>query len=268
MNFKRLSGLEQVLYFKLEEKDQKAFDIKDVTRILNISLAHARKLACDMVKKGACERVKPGLYVKIPQTIILRKGKYIEDPILVGSIITKPYFFSYYTALNIHGIEQRYTKEIYITSIKHQKDITYHGCRLRFVRVIPKRFFGFKNIDYMHHKIAVASIERTIIDIFDRPEYAGGWQEIISCLLDLEAVNWGKLLEYIEIFNEKIMVHRMGYIFEKLQSAVNVPEQFIRALKKRTSKNTYYFDEKKLGKYSGTWRIVVPEKITEAVENA
>jgi len=31
MNFKKLSGLEQVLYFKLEEKDQKVFDIKDVT---------------------------------------------------------------------------------------------------------------------------------------------------------------------------------------------------------------------------------------------
>ncbi|MBU2565216.1 MAG: hypothetical protein KJ655_03050, partial [Candidatus Thermoplasmatota archaeon] len=66
----------------------------------------------------------------------------------------------------------------------------------------------------------------------------------------------------------KIMIHRMGYIFEKLQDNINVPEQFIKALKKKTSKNTYYFDEKKKGKYSRTWRIVVPERIMEAVENA
>jgi len=268
MGFKKMSGLEQMLYFKLEEKDQRVFTVKDVTRILNVSSYHARKLVYDMVKKSACERVKPGLYVKIPQTIILRKGKYTEDPILIGSSITKSYFFSYYTALNLHALGQRYTKEVYITSTKHQKDIIYHDCRIRFIRVIPERFFGFKKTEYMHHKIPVASIERTITDVFDRPGYAGGWQEVVLCLLDLETVNWKKLLEYIEIFNEKIMIHRMGYIFEKLQDNINVPEQFIKALKKKTSKNTYYFDEKKKGKYSRTWRIVVPERIMEAVENA
>ena len=55
--FQKMSGLEQQLYFRLGEQEQRVFTIQDVVNILNVSLAHARNIAADMAKKNVIERV-------------------------------------------------------------------------------------------------------------------------------------------------------------------------------------------------------------------
>ncbi len=262
--FKSMSGLEQQLYFKLGENNQRVFTIQDIKKILNISLAHARNIASDMVKKNATERVKPGLFVRIPESVILDKQQYTEDAILIAAKSTKKAFLSHYTALTIHGLAERYTTQIFVTTLTHKRNIKYHKVEIKYITIIPKKFFGYKTITYSNEHIQISDLERTIIDIINKPKHAGGWIEIINCLKNIDEINYKKLLLYIKKFNNKTTARKTGYILDKLDN-LNPPQPIIEEMKRVSGSNNLYFDATKKGKYDKKWNLIIPEHILEVI---
>lgn len=262
--FKSMSNLEQQLYFNLGEKEQRVFTLKDITNILNISLQHARKLASNMVKKNVVKRVKPGLFVRIPESVILDKHLYKEDAVLIAARSSEESFLSHYTALSIYGLAERYVTRVYVTTSHHQRDIIYHDVHIKFITVLPNRFFGFKRIEYSNEKVNVSDQERTILDIINRPRYAGGWSEMISCLKNLENVDWSNLLSYIKRLGNKALARRVGYIMDHLEN-VSIPTKIKDDIKKYSGRNIYYFDSTKKGVFETEWNLIVPQIIQEAL---
>lgn len=259
-----MSGLEQQLYFRLGEKDQRVFTIQDIKKILNVSLAHARNIASDMVKKNAAERVKSGLFVRIPESVILDKQQYTEDAILIAAKSTKKAFLSYYTALTIHGLAERYTTQIYITTTKHQRNIKYHEIKINYIKIIPKKFFGYKTMPYSNERIQISDLERTIIDVINKPKHAGGWNETINCLKNLDEINYKQLITYFKKFNNKTIARKTGYILEKLNN-LNPSQKIIEEIKELSGSNDLYFDTTKKGIYDQKWNLIIPENIMEAI---
>ena len=262
--FKSMSHLEQQLYFTLGEREQRVFTIQDIVNILNISLQHARNLASNMTKKNVAERVKAGLFVRIPESVILDKKQYKEDAILIAAKSLKNVFLSHYTALSIHGLAERYTTQIYVTTLHHQRNMKYHDFHVQYLTVVPRRFFGMKSMNYSHQKISVADQERTILDTVNKPAYAGGWGELISCFKNLEQINWTILLTYIKKFNNKILARRIGYLMDNLKN-VSIPRKINKEIKHYSGNNIYYFDSTKEGILNPEWNIIVPKIIREAL---
>jgi len=52
-----------------------------------------------------------------------------------------------------------------------------------------EEYFGIQNVDRMGLDIRVTSLERTLVDVLDRPGISGGWEEV-----------W-RSLEMVEYFN-------------------------------------------------------------------
>lgn len=259
----KLSGIEQKVYFFFEERNQRVITLEEVTKCFHISKQYASKIMHELSRKNACERVKGGLYVRFPASIVINKGAYQEDPILLARALNNNYFFSYYTALSLHGLAHRIIRTYYLTSTEDSGKRSYHGNIIQIVKLIPSRFFGFIAKEYSGQKIFVSDLERTIIDVIDRSKYAGGWQEIIQCLSDLRGVNWNKMLTYIKRFNTKSLIQRAGYIFETLKSSLSVPDNFIKNLHKEISSNIYYFG-KDVGRFNSKWNVIVsPDLIKE-----
>jgi len=264
---RKLSGVEQQLYFRLEEADVRVVNVDDVVALLGVSPDYARKILNRLAAKKAMERVKPGLYVRYPASIVINRGEYTENPFLVAAKWVKPYFFSYYSALTLHGLSQRYANTLYVTSTRSCPRLPYRQFTLQTIRVIPPRFFGFQEIDYGGTNIFVADVERTIVDVFDRPEYGGGWEEIVTCLADVQDLDWDRVVQYADRFQTRVLIHRLGYVFEGLQDRVRVPESFLRALKGRLSESVYYFADRE-GEYNREWRIIVAAGVREALTGA
>jgi predicted transcriptional regulator of viral defense system len=262
--FKSMSGLEQRLYFHLGEKDQRVFTIQDVKKILNVSFAHARNIASDMVKKNAIERVKYGLFVRIPESVILDKQQYTEDAILIAAKSTKKAFLSHYTALTLHGLAERYTTQIYITTTKHERNIKYHEIKIKYIKTIPKKFFGYKKITYSNEQIQISDLERTIIDVINKPKYAGGWNETINCLKNIDKIDYKTLLSYFERISNKTITRKTGYILDNLYN-LNPPQKINEEIKKISGLNNLYFDTQKNGIYDKKWNLIVPKNIIEAI---
>jgi predicted transcriptional regulator of viral defense system len=262
--FKSMSGLEQQLYFHLGERDQRVFTIQDIKEILNISQAHARNIASDMVKKNVTERVKPGLFVRIPESVILDKQQYIEDAILIAAKSTSKAFLSHYTALTIHGLAERYATQIYVTTTKHQRNIQYHEMKINYIKIIPEKFFGFTTINYSNNNIQVSDLERTIIDVIDKSKYAGGWNETINCLKNLDEVNYTQLLTYLKKLNNKTIARKTGYIIDHLNN-LNLSKKILKEIKELSGSNDLYFDENKKGIYDQKWNLIIPEDTKETI---
>jgi predicted transcriptional regulator of viral defense system len=261
-----LSELEQKLYFQLEAADTLVVSAADIAQFLGISQAYARQVAFRLVKKQAFELIKPGLYARIPASVLINKGQYNTDPILIASKLVEPYFLSFYTAFSLHGIAQQPIYTTYITSPKLLRAFSYGDFSFHPVKVIPKRFFGYEPIEYRGKKVWVSDLERTILDAFDRPQLCGGWQEIIQCLQDLDVIDihmidWDKLLDYIDHWSNKALVHRLGYVFSQMQKQkqklLQVPDNFLQSLKKRKSSSLFYFHKGQKGKLVRDWNLIV-----------
>lgn len=113
--------------------------------------------------------------------------------------------------------------------------------------------------------VMASDLERTVVDVVNRPEYAGGYEEIFRCMLDVEKLNWQQLLIYIDKMEEKILVNRLGYLFELLRKQVHTPDFFLKSLQKRISENIYSFEQRS-GTFNKKWRIIVDERLEKAVE--
>lgn len=260
----KLSGLEQKLYFLLEAEDKRAVDAELAVRLLGISKMHAYNLLKSMREKGALDKVKSNLYVRVPAHLVHDKGKYTEDPILVAKHLVEPYFFSYGTAIALHGLAHQPARNYFISTTKHAPKVKYHENLIRPVILTGKRFFGFEKKEYSKEEVVVSDLERTIVDALDRPEYAGGYEEVLRCISDAEGIDWGKLLAHVKRMDEKILVNRVGYALELLK--MPAPGPFMKALRGMMSENIYYFERNKRGKFNEKWRIIVDPRLEGVVE--
>jgi len=261
----KLSGLEQKLYFLLEAENQKVVSAEKAMELLAISRMHAYNLLKNMRKKGALDRVKSNLFVRIPSHIVHDKGKYVEDPILVGKHLTTPYFFSYYSGLHLHGLSQQPTSHFYLSTTNHVQKVDYHGIVFHPVILSKKRFFGFREIEYGEEDVFVSDLERTIVDVMNRPEYAGGYEEIIRSLQDVENIDWKRLVKYLDKMGEKILLNRIGFVFDILRKFVDTPDEFLKELERRLSGNIYYFEKNRKGSYVKRWKIIVDSRLENVI---
>lgn len=264
----KLSGLEQKLYFLLEAEDKRIVNARVAMELLKISRMHAYNLLKNMHRKGALDKVKANLYARIPAHIVHDKGEYVEDPILVAMHIAEPYFLSYYTALTLHGLAQQVTRNYYFSTTKHVSRVEYHGNRIQPVILTRRRFFGFEEKEYEKEVVVVSDLERTIVDVIDRAEYAGGYEEVLRCLMDVEGVDWDRLIGYAGRMGEKILLHRLGYVFELIREQANTPDSFLRKLEAMLSSNVYYFEAGRKGRFNERWRVIVDPRLERAVRGA
>jgi predicted transcriptional regulator of viral defense system len=267
-SLEKLSGLEQKLFFLLEAEDRKVVTAETAMSFLGIKRMHAYILLNNMHKKGALDKVKANLYVRIPGHIVHDRGKFAEDPILIAKHLARPYFFSYYTALQIHGLAQQYSRQYYLSTTRVAPRVSYHGSEIRPVVLNKARFFGFEKKTYGAEEIVVSGLERTILDVLNRPEYAGGYEEILRCFLDMENVDWDKLMAYGGRMRETILYNRLGFVFELLKDSVKTPSSFLSALEKRLPEHKYYFERGRKGRLIKRWRLIIDprlEKIAEGV---
>jgi len=267
-SLEKLSGLEQKLYFLLEAEDRKIVTSETAIKLLGIKRMHAYILLNSMQKKGALDRVKANLYVRIPGHIVHDRGKYAEDPIRIAKHLVKPYFLSYYTALQIHGLAQQAARQYYLSTTKVMGRVDYHGNEIRPVIVKKERFFGFEKKAYGKEEVVVSDLERTILDVLNRPEYAGGYEEILRSFLDLENVGWDKLLAYARRMRETILFNRLGYVFELLQASVKTPSSFLVALEKKLPGHVYYFEAGRKGRLVKKWQLIVDPRLEKIAEGA
>ena len=256
---KNISYRSSELLERLISLKKEFFTLKEASEILSHKEnATVRKLLSDMTKRGVIMRIKEGLYHRIPYE--QHPDQYFPNWHLTAEAMmqTQEYYIGFYSALDIHDlitqpsmVEQVVTYEQVKPKVQHVKNT-----RFEFITLSKKRFFGYKKhwIDDFH-KVYCSDPEKTFLDCFYKPEYAGGITEITKALhKSREKLQPARFQEYLEKFDTQAVYKRIGFIIHQLGLFPELQDFIIGKITSSYTPLDPTLD--KHGRYDSRWGII------------
>jgi predicted transcriptional regulator of viral defense system len=259
MALRTLSDLESKLVMELEWQEKRLVTLQDVMDILGCSYGHARKLAHRLEKKRWLDRLEPGKYQFIPAS---RGSQAVPDmnPLLAGSVLVEPYYYSYATANHFYGLSTQVPATAYVATTKTKRPTEIRGVEYRFVTLTPSRFFGYQKARVYTAEVMMAEPEKAVVDSLDKMGYAGGIAEVARVIhVARRQVDLNKLADYALRMGSHALGQRLGYLLETTGEALP-PEVEARLLAGVGKVKTYLGLTGHWGtggEYNARWQVVV-----------
>jgi len=261
-----ISPREEEFIAAIGSSGKRVFTVSDAAKLLSTSNVITSKIIHRLVKKKKLQRIEKAKYLLIPPEA-WKAGEYTEEGIIIASQLIKPYYLSYWTALSFYGWTEQPSRTIFVATTKIKKPVELQGMKIRFVKLNPKRYFGFEEHWVGNQKVVVAEKEKTIIDCLDQPRYCGEIVEVAKGLWNgRKELNYSKLLEYALKMKNGAVIKRLGYLLDVLE--INKPKIRKELLKSKTP-NFAVLDpghKESTGEPNKEWNLTVnvdPHNLTE-----
>jgi predicted transcriptional regulator of viral defense system len=158
------------------------------------------------------------------------------DPFLVASKLVKDAVLAYHTALEFHG--KAYSVHERLTYLAHSaaKPFTF---RSQVFRAVPfprklasqeRQDFDVKSLDRAGASVRVTSLERTLVDVLDRPDLSGGWEEIWRSLEQVEFFALDRVVEYALLLNNATTSAKVGFFLDRHRDSLRVEDKHLQPL--------------------------------------
>jgi len=219
------------------------------------------------INKGHLLRVKRGLYTVIPTG--MSPVDFPVDPYLLASRMADDAILAYHTALDIHAKGYSVYNHFLFMTERAVRAVSFRNYSFKAVRP-PKPLlnngksgFGVRSMERSGLEIKVTSLERTLVDLLDKPDLGGGWEEIWRSLESIEFYNVDKVVEYALLLKKATTVAKVGFFLENNEKRFFVTGEHLQKLKKKIPKKPHYMDKKLKGRLSKNWNLIVPKNILE-----
>ncbi len=218
---------------------------------------------------GRLVRVRRGLFAVIPPGA--DSDTYPIDPFLIASKLTRDAVLSHHTALEFHGRAYSVWRHLtYMAScplaLLTFRPHVYQGARFPEALVrAGKEQFGVSTAERASTSLRVTSLERTLVDVLDRPHISGGWEEIWRSLETVEFFDLDRVVEYVLLLKKATTASKVGYYLEEHRESLMVEERHLMALRSRRPRQPHYVYQSRSGDGSlvAAWNLVVPTEVVE-----
>lgn len=241
-------------------KELKLFlgDYKSISTIANLLQYHQ--------KKGHIQLIRRGIYAVIPKGM---QGALIVDPYLLASKLKNDSVLAYQTALALHGKSHTIVNHFYyLTSSRPKKNFEFQGNVYQAVSIptnLKKLNIEIDQINRMGLNISLTSLERTFVDILDRPYLCLSWEEISRSIENIEFLDSEAVLEYTFLLDNRTTAAIVGFFLEMNQDRWMIPTKHLEKLKKLCPKKPFYLKRSLKGpqKFISSWNLIVPQILIE-----
>ena len=206
-----LSKREAVALTRLAGQNKTIVTISDIENSIDISYNEAKKVANNLVKKKWLDRLKSGTYLIVPLAAGER-GEYTEHEFVIASHLAAPMYISYWSALNYHGLTEQVPLTVFGATTERVPEREIHNVSYRFVTLTDAKFFGYTSVAVGSHQVDIATVEKTLTDCADHPEYCGGIIELSKALSNAENADYETLVEYLLRMNNGAAIKRIVYL--------------------------------------------------------
>jgi predicted transcriptional regulator of viral defense system len=221
------------------------------------------------VAMGRLLHVRRGLYAVVPEGF--RVDSYLVDPYLIAAKATEDAIVAHRSALALQGYGYSvHSSMTYLTAKRESTKFDFQGTE--YVGVTqPKALVKQKQessfvdvIDRAGMEILVTSLERTLVDCFDRLDLAGGIEEAWRSLEAIPYLNIKVLLDYIALLGNAVTTAKVGIFLDMNKERLHLSEKDLKALRSRRPKTpTYMFRSERTGKLVPDWNLIVPKDILD-----
>jgi len=220
-------------------------------------------------KTGRIVRVRRGLYAVIPAGA--DPDTYPVDPYLIASKLAPDSVLSHHTALEFHGKAYSVHANFIYSASRPLAPLTFRGhifqgakFRQALLR-LGKVHFGVSISESSGQTLRVTTLERTLVDVLDRPDLSGSWEEIWRSLESVEFFDLDKVVEYVLLLGNATTNAKVGLFLDQHREALMANEHHLKALHDMSPRQPHYLDRsrRKSGRLVPKWNLVVPREILE-----
>ena len=219
------------------------------------------------VRAGHLLKLRRGLYAVVPTGA--DPGDSPVDPYLLASRLADDAVLGYHTALELHGKAHSVFQEFCVLTATAPRPYRFRGQRFRAV-AFPRKLVradkercGVETRDRAGLDLAVTGLERTLVDLFDRPDLGGGVEEVWRSLAAVEFFDLEAVTEYALLLGNATTVAKVGYFLEAHRERLMVSAAHLAGLRHRRPRQPHYFEKRDSGKARlvAEWNLVVPESV-------
>jgi len=218
-------------------------------------------------KQGRIIPVRRGLYAVVPfgsspdsspVDIYLLAAKMAPDAVL-----------GYHTALEFHGKAYSVYNRLHYLSTRRSLPVKFRSFEIRRVSVPQSlRVKGQETFGVVRHKrsgseLRVISLERTLVDVLDRPDLTGSWEEIWRSLESVEFFDIEQIVEYVLLLENATTAAKVGFFLEQHKESLMVDDVDLQLLRKLRPRQPHYLmrGKRKGGRWVKEWNLMVPDEI-------
>jgi len=219
------------------------------------------------VKNGNIIRIKRGLYYSVPD------GSTPEtvpiDPWLVASRMSDDAVVSHHSVLSFLGKAHSISNQFTYLSSKWKAPFAFRSYRFVCVKSPEalqkkeKELFGVKVSERVGLDIKVTSLERTLVDLLDRPEYGYGWEEIWRSFMAIEYFNTELIKDYVLLLDNSTVAAKTAFFLDMYSKAwrsdLKIPQEIMNLLPKQP--RYMEKDKRKPSRLIKQFNLIVPLEI-------
>ena len=257
----KLSPTEARLVIALESRNVKAVKTADAAKLLDSSLDYAAVLLHRLERKKWVDRVSKGRYTFVPAA-----AGYLErfpplNPLLAGSVLVTPYYYSYATANAHYGLTTQISATTYIATTTKKPTFRWKNNQFKFITLARRKFFGFTRVRVQGAEVKMAELEKAVVDSLDKPSHAGEIEEVIRVLYRAyRRVDMKKVIDYAWRLESHAVSQRLGFLLDFLADEGfihRMPKELRDKLLMQVGDAIEYVGPREAGgRYSREWRVI------------
>jgi predicted transcriptional regulator of viral defense system len=188
------------------------------------------------------------------------------DAYLVGALGCPGGVLAYHAALELHGLAYSTFEEVQVLVPRHQRGWSYRGVEYRPVQARESLgdvalTLGVETMDRHGINLQVTTVTRTLVDVLDRPDLSGGWEEVWRSLETVKVVDDAEALAYLERLGNATTSALVGFYLEQHPGVLDSPKETLTRMERLRPKGRQYLDRKDGGRLAARWNLIVPEAL-------
>lgn len=221
------------------------------------------------VKNGKIITIRRNLYGVVPPN--QSPDSVTIDPFLIAAKVTTDSVIGYHSALELLGVA--YSSFGQFTYITEQKSKSFEFQGQWFQSVSPPIAFQNKaniaaNIDIINRQgldLNVTNSARTFVDVLDRIELCGGWEEVYRSITNIAIVSIDEIIEYCLMLNNACLAAKVGYFLSLRQGALTISDEKLQPLLNAKPKSPLYASKRNREKFRlvKRWNILLPISVID-----
>ncbi len=218
-------------------------------------------------KQGRIVNIKRGVHAVVPYDSSPESVQV--DPYVLASKITPDSVLAYHTALEFHGRNYSVFNTFYYLSKRNNPTVSFRGYDYHCIK-FPLQLqrsghetFGVDPIERFGTEIKVTSLERTLVDVLDRPDISGSWEEIWRSLESVEFFDIEKVIDYTLLLNNATTAAKVGLFLDQHRDTLLIEDHHLQRLYALRPKQPCYLERsnRQSGTLVSNWNVIVPDTI-------